>query len=85
LTATEQDKKRWRNQRDRVLERLERGLTINRLEADRELNVLRLGARIYELRKAGWNVKSRRVQVGPDGARISEYWLGVPQRKENAQ
>lgn len=47
------------------------GKSITPLEALRRFNCLRLGARCWDLKKAGWPVKSTRVDVG--GKKVASY------------
>ena len=39
-----------------------------------ELGVYALSQRVGELKKAGWPIQSRELQVGPR-TKVSEYWL----------
>ncbi len=50
-------------QKERVLNHLEEGNTINRLQGWDILNVLELPARIAELKKDGHNIETKRIQV----------------------
>ena len=51
---------------------LAKGHALTPLEALRRFNCLRLGARCWELKQAGWPVKSKMVEVGK-GKRVAEY------------
>lgn len=61
-------------QTNKVLRHLQSGGSITPLEALNQFGIFRLGARIYELRRAGIDVAERRVK-GPNGARFSRYEL----------
>jgi hypothetical protein len=62
------------NQTELLLERLARG-PITPLEALAELNILRLGARIWELKRRGVPIGTELVEVGADGKRVARYHL----------
>jgi len=50
-------------QKERVLNHLEEGNTINRLQGWSILGVLELPARITELKQDGHNIETKRIQV----------------------
>ena len=50
-------------QNQRVLGYLAAGMTLNPLQAWTELGIYRLGARIFDLRKLGYDIKSSRTAV----------------------
>lgn len=58
-------------QNQRVLERLKTGAWLSAVEAIREMYITRLGARVWDLRKMGYEIEERRVQGKP----YSEYRL----------
>jgi hypothetical protein len=62
-------------QQDRILERLKTGEWLSSVEASREMYIMRLGARIFDLRKLGHNIVERKVF----GKSYSEYKL-IPTR-----
>ena len=66
------------SQTDRVLERL-RKAPLTQLEALTELGVMRLGARILELREAGHKIETETVEVATriagETARVARYRL----------
>lgn len=67
-----------KTQAAKILARIAHGNSINPIQALRLFGCFRLGARIYELRKMGVNVASRRVKfTGQDGkpGHYSAYWL----------
>ena len=67
-----------KTQAAKILARIAHGNSINPVQALRLFGCFRLGARIYELRKMGVNVASRRVKfTGQDGksGHYSAYWL----------
>lgn len=51
---------------------LARGHSLTPLEALQRFNCLRLGARCWDLKQAGWPVISKLVEVGK-GRRVAEY------------
>ena len=65
-------------QTDRVLERLKKA-PLTQLEALTELGVMRLGARILELREAGHEIETETVEVATritgETARVARYRL----------
>ena len=58
-------------QKTRVLERLQTGEWLSAVQAVREFYILRLGARIWDLRAEGYQIEERRVE----GKSYSEYRL----------
>ena len=71
------------SQQEKVLVHLMEGKSITPLEALRDFGCFRLGARIFNLRKQGYNIVSRTV-VASDGKKFSEYSL-VAMSKGNAR
>jgi hypothetical protein len=63
-------------QKDRILERLNTGEWLSAVQASREMYIMRLGARIWDLKTEGYEIEERRV----DGKAFSEYRLR-PARK----
>lgn len=67
-----------KSQVDRVLERL-RAAPLTQMEALTELGVMRLGARILELRDAGHKIETETVEVATritgETARVARYRL----------
>jgi hypothetical protein len=61
-----------KSQKERILRHLLKGGTITPLEALTLFNCFRLGARIDELRKAGYPVETELVQM-PSGKRVARY------------
>lgn len=57
----------------RVLERLENGEWLSTLTIMKELFILRASARVFDLRRAGWEIESRKVQGKP----YDEYRLKI--------
>ena len=57
-----------------ILARLEAGETITPLDALRDCGSFRLGARIWELKRAGYQIESIRVHT-PGGAVVAGYRL----------
>lgn len=71
------------SQQEKVLARLMEGKSITPLEALRDFGCFRLGARIFNLRKQGYNIVSRTV-VASDGKKFSEYSL-IGMTRQNAR
>lgn len=61
-------------QRVELLKVLKSGRAITPLEALRSLGIGRLAARVWDLKREGWQIEQRMVTVG-DGARVAQYWL----------
>ena len=61
-------------QRRRILAHLEQGKPITPLEALKEYGSLRLGARIYDLRRDGYDIRTRMIEVAPN-KQVAEYKL----------
>jgi len=57
-----------------ILKALKNGERLTHLDAEKRFNCLRLGARIYDLKKHGNNIISEMITV-PSGKRIAQYWL----------
>ena len=62
------------DQCSRILEWLQKGNRITPLEALSRFQCLRLGGRIFDLRKQGWNVQKEMVQT-PSGKHVASYYL----------
>lgn len=64
-------------QRNRVLEHLKKRGPLTQLEALDRYGCLRLGARVYELREAGYAIETRRKAVKTRAGRsvVAEYVL----------
>jgi hypothetical protein len=58
-------------QKDTILERLRSGGWFSTVECVREFHILRLGARIFDLRAEGYQIEERKVE----GKNWSEYRL----------
>lgn len=63
-----------RAQSQEILLALQSGEKLTPLDALNRFNCLRLGARIYDLRKQGFSIKSRSIRIH-SGKRVSEYSL----------
>jgi len=62
-------------QKQRILEALIEGHAITPLYALRRFSCFRLGARIWELKREGFKISSRRVKR--EGAWVAEYRMGL--------
>lgn len=70
---------------DRVLAYMRDFGSITQLEAFKDLGVMRLGARIYDLRRRGHTILSRQVSSkNRYGQTVfySQYWLKEQEQKE---
>ena len=61
-------------QESRILSALEQGYRLTPLVALRRFGCLRLGARIYDLKRKGYRIEKRMVKT-PSGAHVAEYWI----------
>jgi len=61
-----------RSQREKVLAHLERA-TLTPLQALKLYQCFRLGARVWELKRDGYDIRSRLVEV--NGKRVAQYVL----------
>ncbi|OIQ80991.1 hypothetical protein GALL_372520 [mine drainage metagenome] len=67
-------------QRARILAHLQRGQPLTTIQARRDLDVLHPGARLMELRRAGWPIVMTWVREATDAGRlhrVGRYWLEV--------
>lgn len=62
------------SQGDRILEYLKQGNSLTPLEALNRFGCLRLGARIYELKKANYPIEMKLLET-PSGKHVAEYRL----------
>ena len=63
-----------KTQKALILKALQQGDRLTHLDAEKRFNCLRLGARIYDLKKRGHNIISKMITV-PSGKRVAKYWL----------
>jgi hypothetical protein len=61
------------SQADRILAYMKKGRTLTPLEALEKFGCFRLGARVWQLKKAGHDIRSRLVDV--NGKKVSRYLL----------
>lgn len=59
-----------------ILSALQNGDRLTHLDAENRFKCLRLGARIYDLKKQGHNIQSRMIKV-PSGKRVKQYFMEV--------
>jgi hypothetical protein len=62
-----------------ILRHLAKGHSLTPLEALRRFDCLRLGARAWDLKRAGWPVESKIVTK--HGKRVAEYSIPKAQRR----
>jgi hypothetical protein len=74
MTATE-------SQRLQILDWMLKGNRITGLEALHRFRCMRLGARIHEIKKRGWHIEDRFIEIDdPDTGktkRVKEYWINL--------
>jgi len=63
-----------KSQYSRILNYLLAGNKLTPLESLRLFGCFRLGARIWEAKKAGYKVNKRMVETS-SGAHVAEYWI----------
>lgn len=66
-------------QAKRILEYMKKNGGITSLDAARDLGCMRLGARIFELKDDGHEIKSEFVEVKNrygEKCRVKRYWIG---------
>lgn len=56
-----------------ILEHLKQGHSLTPLEALNKFGCFRLGARIWDIKHLGWDVKTRNKKVGKK--HVAEYWI----------
>ena len=61
-------------QTESILKHLKSGNSINPLQSLSEYKCLRLGARIYDLKRLGFDIKSRFIKVN-SGKEVKEYYI----------
>lgn len=57
-----------------ILAHLKTGKPLTGIEALNRFGSLRLGARIFDLKQAGYEIKARRVETA-SGKRVAQYWM----------
>lgn len=67
-------------QKTRVLQWLQEGKTLTRLQALTELGIFELSARLIELKRDGHKIKSESITVQNrwgEKCRVAQYWMDV--------
>lgn len=67
------------NQTNEILEHLKRGLSITPLEALQKYGCMRLGARIWDLHKEGYDIRCE--LVNDNGKRYARYYMPRQERQ----
>lgn len=62
---------------DQIKDHLISGKSLTQLEALGLYGAFRLAARVHELKKKGWNIKTE-IKKDPNGNEYAEYHLGDP-------
>lgn len=62
------------SQEEQILEHLRSGNTLTPLEALQRFGCFRLGARVWDLKQAGHDIRSQMIHV--DGKRVAQYAMG---------
>nr|DAX64028.1 MAG TPA: helix-turn-helix domain protein [Caudoviricetes sp.] len=70
------NEKTSQTQNGKILKALLNGERLTHLDAEKRFNCLRLGARIYDLKQRGHNIKRVMITV-PSGKRVAQYRLVV--------
>ena len=65
-------------QSTRILHALQQGRRLTPIDALREFHCFRLGARIWDLKRQGYDIRTKIVQVSPD-TRVAEYYIQDPE------
>ena len=68
------------SQNSQILAWLRKGKTITPRLALDLFDCFRLSGRIYDLRDAGYNIKTRDKVVGPKKKHVAEYYLDEPEK-----
>lgn len=63
------------SQNKQILNHLQFGYAITALEAFKSYDCMRLAARISDIKKMGYNIKSEMVQVGNNKKKVARYSL----------
>ena len=71
------------SQYEQVLKHLQEGKSITQYEATLEYGILRLGAIIFELRRAGYSIKTTMIHKKKKNGRTSNYAEYSLEMKEN--
>lgn len=77
MTSTRRDHSRVRTQTDQVLNYLRNNGPLDQFTAKDELGVLRLGARIWDLKQRGYAIRTELIEAPTEygGTRIAQYSL----------
>lgn len=65
------------SQTNRVLEHLSQGRTLTALQALALFGCFRLAARIADIKRKGFDVKSEMVQVGAKKKKVAQYSIDI--------
>ena len=63
------------SQEKKILAYLESGKTLTPYEGLRIFGTMRLGARCFDLKKKGYNIKSKLIEDAFSGKHYAQYWL----------
>ena len=61
-------------QSEQILNHLKAGHSITPLEALDKFGVFRLGARVYDLKREGYDIRTERLAL-PSGKHVARYWM----------
>ena len=64
-------------QNEMILGHMLEGKSITTLDALNNYGCFRLSARIYDLKKEGYPIKSKYVEIGNDKKHVKVYWMDV--------
>ena len=66
---------RKQTQKAKILEYMKQGNSLTPLDALQKFSCFRLGARIYELKRMGYQIQSEMIKTDT-GKYIKKYWIG---------
>lgn len=76
-SATRSHVESRQSQSHKILEYLLAGHRLSPLLALEKFGCFRLGGRVYDLKKEGWDIQSEMITL-PSGKRVAQYWLPRP-------
>ena len=69
-------------QNEMILGHMLEGKSITPIDALNNYGCFRLSARIYDLKREGYPIKSDYVAVGKDKKRVKVYWMDVDEEEK---
>jgi len=68
-------------QNNMILGHFLEGKSLTGLDALRLYGCMRLGARVYDLKRDGYKIKDQFIEVGPEKKHVKVYWMDVEEEK----